>query len=290
MISRADTSFLSRVDGPETVRDYFRRCRARGRLAHAYLFTGPSGCGKEEFAHGLAKALLCPGGEPCCRCSSCRAIEDGNHAAYQRFRSGEGKASMDIAEVRKLAQRDRRRRDGALIWVVEEVQRLSQAAMNALLKTLEEPGPGALLLLLAPSAGTLLPTIVSRCHRVRFPAPAGPEPVDGADRWRLLRAPARRDFYARNEPRAWLEELVPEAGGPREALEALLDELVRRWRVVWPHGEADHAGIFADPLLTLEALLDLRSDIDRNVNVDLVLEALVRQLGEAPLPGVGAPE
>lgn len=269
--------FLSLVPGPEVVREYFRRCRARERLSHAYLLTGPSDSGKLDFARGLAQALFCPSGAPCGCCPSCHAAEHGNHASIHELVPVKAGAAIDIAQVRTLSQQDRRSRSGFIVWILDDVDRMAASAMNALLKTLEEPNAGALLLLLAQSVGTLLPTIVSRCHRVPFPGRmSDPGSSDLDPQSELLALPARGDFYARHDPRQWLEEVAPGASNRRQAVGSVLDELIRRVHREWLRVEAEggRSGD-RDALERLEKLCQLREDLNRNVNADLVLESLI---------------
>jgi len=271
-------AFLSLVPGPEVVREYFRRCRARERLSHAYLFTGPSDSGKIAFARGLASALFCPTGEPCGVCSSCAAAEHGNHASIHELAPAKEGGSIDIAQVRRLSQQDRRSRKGFLVWILPDIERMSPSAMNALLKTLEEPNAGALLLLMARSVGTLLPTIVSRCHRVPFPGRMqGGDASELDPQSELLALPAQADFYARHDSREWLEQVAPGVSNRREAVGVVLDDLIgrthRHWLRVETEGEPSSGG--RDPLERLEQLLGLREDLNRNVNADLVLESLI---------------
>jgi hypothetical protein len=273
----SNDAFLSLVPGPEVVRQYFRRCRARERLSHAYLLTGPSNSGKLDFSRGLAQALFCPSSTPCGSCPSCLAAEHGNHASIHELVPVKAGAAIDIAQVRKLSQQDRRSRSGFIVWILDDVERMSPSAMNALLKTLEEPNAGALLILLAQSVGTLLPTIVSRCHRVPFPGRI-PELAnsDLDPQSELLSLPARDDFYARHDPRQWLEEVAPGASNRRQAVGSVLDDLIHRVHQEWLRIETE--GVRSgdrDALERLEKLLLLREDLNRNVNADLVLESLI---------------
>jgi len=277
MISPASNSetFLTGAPGPDMVREYFRRCRARGRLSHAYLFSGPPSSGKGEFARALARALFCEGGQPCEVCPSCLAAEHDNHGSIHELGT-EDKRAIDVADVRELSRQDRRSRSGLVVWILNEVERMSVPAMNALLKTLEEPRPGALLLLTTQSVGSLLPTIVSRCHRVPFQGQA----FDRRDseinaQGELFALPASSDFYSRHDSRDWLELLTPGISNRRAAVGKVLDDLIQRVHASWLEAETGSAVGCSDPLASLETLLRLREDLGRNVNADLVLESLI---------------
>lgn len=140
-----------------------------GRLAHAYLFTGPPSVGKTTLALNFAQAILCAGEEPPCqKCASCRQVARMSHPDV-RLVEAEG-STFRIGQVRELE------REAALaphsarhrIYILAEAERMSTEAANALLKTLEEP-PDPVILILAASDASLLPaTIPSRCQMLNL--------------------------------------------------------------------------------------------------------------------------
>ena len=260
--------------------DYFRRALSRGRLSHAYLFVGPAGSGRKRFAMELAKAIFCRRGAPCGSCPSCMSVDHGNHPDLHIYRTAEGKGSIEIAEVREIGEKIHLRRARFAVVIIEEADRMTVPAANALLKTLEEPTGEAVLILITGSTGGLLPTIVSRCHRIPFPEGAGV--VEGGAAPALtasLDDPATADF-TRRDVKEWLGGLFPDAGSPREAVRLLLEALQARERARWPAalpGPASERQ--AD---RLARIADLRADLDRNVNADLVLEAALALLRKFP--------
>jgi DNA polymerase-3 subunit delta' len=137
---------------------------------HAYLFHGPPGSGKRSAARGLAAALLCPDGG-CGTCNSCRRALAGTHPDLVTVeRSG---ASLDVDDAREITNRAHRRplESSRQVLLVPDVH-LALKAAPALLKTVEEPPPSTVFILLADNLSPGLATIVSRCVQVHFAAVA----------------------------------------------------------------------------------------------------------------------
>src|SRR5512140_833431 len=143
---------------------------AKDRIAHAYLFYGMEGIGKRTVASVFARALTCEGETPPCDvCASCQKAERKNHpdiitiaAEGQFIKIG---AVKELQEQMKFRPREGRRR----VFILTEADRMNAAAANALLKTLEEPSAGNILLLTTSRPHALPMTILSRCQLLRFP-------------------------------------------------------------------------------------------------------------------------
>jgi DNA polymerase-3 subunit delta' len=169
----------SSVRGHDAVVQAFARAVQRGRLAHAYLFVGPHGIGKRRFARELAKTLLCEGGPPaaeratfaaCDRCPACIQVVAGTHPDLVVHGRPEESHELPIAVVRELCQAFglKSARGRGKVAILDDADELNEEAANGFLKTLEEPPPGSLLILIGTSPELQLRTIVSRCQVVHF--------------------------------------------------------------------------------------------------------------------------
>jgi DNA polymerase-3 subunit gamma/tau len=141
-----------------------------GRVAPAYLFCGPRGTGKTSSARILAKSLNCEQGptpDPCQVCSQCRAITAGSSLDVVEI---DAASNTGVDNIRELIERAQFAPVNSRykVYVVDECHMLSNAAFNALLKTLEEPPPRVVFVLATTDPQRVLPTIVSRCQRFDF--------------------------------------------------------------------------------------------------------------------------
>lgn len=153
---------------PESAR---RRAQSAARhLFHAYIISGPEGCGKERLAEWLAAACVCSGaGEvPCLTCPNCRKAAGNIHPDIIRVNVPEGKRGISVEQVRQLRADAYIRPNEAprKVFLIEDAQAMNDSAQNALLKVLED-GPAYLtFLLLAENPLQLLSTIRSRCELI----------------------------------------------------------------------------------------------------------------------------
>ncbi len=168
---------FSEVIGQDHVTRTLKNAIEQGRIAHGYIFSGHRGIGKTTIARILAMALNCrsqdhPVAEPCGVCDSCREIRAGNAVDVIEIDAATNRGIDEIRELRDAA-RYRPARDRYKIWILDEAHQITDAAFNALLKTLEEP-PGHVIFMMATTQPEDIPqTIRSRCqhfsfHAVRF--------------------------------------------------------------------------------------------------------------------------
>ena len=140
-------------------------------MTHAWLFTGPPGSGRSIAAVAFAAALICPSGG-CGTCVDCRTAKAGGHADVEILRT-EG-LSIKVDEIRELLQRVAWAPSvgGWRVVVMEDADRLTESAANALLKAIEEPGARTVWLLCAPTLFDVLPTIRSRARHLQLRTPS----------------------------------------------------------------------------------------------------------------------
>src|SRR5438045_662544 len=143
---------------------------SENRLAHAFLFTGPRGTGKTSTARILAKMVNCENGptpEPCGKCEQCLRIADGSHLDVVEIDAASHGGVDDARELRERAPtapalgREK-------VYIIDEAQRLSREAFDALLKVFEEPPSGVRFVLATTEPHKMPATIVGRCQRFDF--------------------------------------------------------------------------------------------------------------------------
>lgn len=147
-----------------------RNAIASGRIAHAYLFSGPRGVGKTTAARILAKCLNCAGGPtvtPCGVCEPCKGITTGSSVDVFEI---DGASNNSVDNIREISESVRYvpSLGKYKVYIIDEVHMLSTAAFNALLKTLEEPPPHAIFIFATTEVHKIPATILSRCQRFDF--------------------------------------------------------------------------------------------------------------------------
>ena len=166
----ASVSFTA-LKGQERAKTFLGRVLSSKRLAHAYLFRGPDGVGKQLCARIVAAAVNCAGSHEdggCGSCRSCRKFITGNHPDISVISPEKGTIGIDrIRELSKSLSYPPYESEMRVV-ILEDVHTMRAEAGNSLLKTLEEPPENNLLILTAESSSEVLPTITSRCQSVPF--------------------------------------------------------------------------------------------------------------------------
>ena len=170
--------------GHDAIVEQFRRGLQQSRLATTFLFVGPTGIGKRTFAKALAKSLLCTKAneedlKPCGTCAECQQVESDTHPDLQQIQKPADRAFIPVETF--IGDREHRMRTGLChfisltasngkrrIAIIDDADWLNVEGANSLLKTLEEPSPGAIIILISTSLQRQLPTIRSRSQVVRF--------------------------------------------------------------------------------------------------------------------------
>lgn len=167
------------VVGHEQVIMHLQNALRQKKVSHAYLFSGEAGSGKRLLAEAFAKTLLCEEGgiEACGKCKSCRQTESGNQPDFKAV--VREKASLGVKEIREQVTSDAQIKpysSAYKVYLIDEAEKMTEEAQNALLKTIEEPPEYAVFLLLVTRQELLLPTVLSRC--ISLPLhPVAPEKV-----------------------------------------------------------------------------------------------------------------
>ena len=268
---------LRDILGHEQILTELRSAHQRDRVAHAYLFAGPEGIGKERVAKAYFQLLSCKdpidGPDACGRCRPCRLLADGRHPDFiELVREG---SFIKIERVREVNGIVRFPPVEARIRavLVREADAMTEPAANALLKTLEEPSPRNVFILTSAKPNALLPTIRSRCQQLRFS---------------VVPRPIIADWLTREhdvDPET-AEEIAAMSGGSFGAAATLVDPTTAALREEWLTAIARLAG----PLRPTE-LLQMAEDIGASRDaVPKVLDILRLGLRDVLLQSAGASE
>ena len=161
---------FSEIVGQASAIRSLRSSLHKGAVSHAYLFFGPEGVGKKLTAFGLAKAVNClqQVGDFCGSCDACRRIEKRIHPDFF-FVEPDG-TTVKVDQLRDLQASIRYRPYLARkkVCIIDQAEKMSPSAANSILKTLEEPPPDTIIILVSSSHDQILPTIRSRCRTVQF--------------------------------------------------------------------------------------------------------------------------
>lgn len=189
---------MRKLIGNRDVKEMLLRLLRTGRVPNALLFAGPDGVGKKQFALGLARSLVCKrtaDGEGCGQCAACKRAGEFSIPTFEKGEDSDRvffsqhpdaglvlpfRRNLRVDAIRALEREANFRpfEATARIFIIDDAEKMNDAASNALLKTLEEPPATSHIVLIASRADSLLPTIRSRCQTIRF----APVPFDDIEK------------------------------------------------------------------------------------------------------------
>ncbi len=260
-----------------------KRAVKSGRVAHAYLFAGLDGIGKRMAAKELGRALNCENiledGDSCGVCSPCKTFDYAGNLNYMEIEPEGG--YLKIERIRELQRAARYKTDNETrLIVVEGADTMQKPAANAFLKTLEEPTPGTVIVLLSSRPSMLLPTIISRCQRINF-SPLPIETIVG-----LLLALDEEGTLSKEDAHRLASFSI---GSVSRALEALTSGVHESLGA----GQGAHALMFSSFLSnTMGTLQVLKSaaELSKDDTLYVTLEVLKSSIRDLVVVGEGAPE
>lgn len=158
--------------GHDTIKQHFQKAIELHKVSHAYILAGEAGMGRKSLAHAFALTLLCERGksQPCMNCHACKQVLSGNHPDLIHV-THEKPASIGVDDIREQINDTIMIRPYSSyykIYIVDEAEKMTIQAQNALLKTIEEPPSYAVIILLTTNGDLFLPTILSRCVQLKL--------------------------------------------------------------------------------------------------------------------------
>lgn len=171
-MSEGKITGFEEILGNEMVKDHFKKAIANHKISHAYILTGEAGMGRKSIANAFAMTLLCEkgGSEPCMTCHSCKQVMSGNHPDLIYVKH-EKPGSIGVDDVREQINDTIMIRPYSSyykIYIVDDAEKMTVQAQNALLKTIEEPPSYAVIILITTNQEAFLPTILSRCVQMKL--------------------------------------------------------------------------------------------------------------------------
>lgn len=156
---------MTEILGNKKTIERLKRAAESGEVSHSYIFEGPEGMGKKTLAMEFARIILCSSEKrPCGACSSCRKLESGNHPdLFLESAHTVGDIERIQSEMRKKPNESEKK-----IFIINSGEKLSIDAQNKFLKTIEEPMPNVVTIILVDNANKLLKTTVSRCQNIKL--------------------------------------------------------------------------------------------------------------------------
>lgn len=163
---------FSDILGHDMIKEHFKKAIEAHKVSHAYILTGEAGMGRKSLANAFAMTLLCEKGkiDPCMECHACKQVMTGNHPDLV-YVTHEKPNSIGVDDIREQINDTIMIRPYSSyykIYIVDDAEKMTVQAQNALLKTMEEPPAYAVILLLTTNQDAFLPTILSRCVQLKL--------------------------------------------------------------------------------------------------------------------------
>lgn len=285
---------LRSIAGNERIVERLTESVRTGTVSHAYIFEGDSHVDKKTLAREFAKAVLCEDeqrGDACDQCVSCRKMDHGNYEDFIEIEA-DGSSIKDEAILSLQGKLAKKPYAGSrYVVVIADADTMTLRAQNRLLKTLEEPAPGTIIILLSENTENLVQTILSRCITFRFTGKDG-----GAAAEIRGQAGVFAKLAVEKAPFYKLSAALGEAGQKKEAAAVFLDCLERRYRDMAICAYDRREELLYDPedreelkrqgrLLTADrlsaavsAIEEARRDLSRNINTGYALKSMILKL------------
>lgn len=158
--------------GHDMIKEHFQKAIVDQKISHAYILSGEAGMGRKSLANAFALSLLCEKGksQPCMECHACKQVLSGNHPDLIHLQH-EKPNSIGVDDIRTQINDTIMIRPYSSyykVYIVDEAEKMTQQAQNALLKTIEEPPSYAVIILLTINPEAFLPTVLSRCVQLKL--------------------------------------------------------------------------------------------------------------------------
>ena len=261
-----------------TLDDRLKEAIRKGNLFHAYIIEGDSISGKEDFALEFAKKILCleKNSEACGLCECCKRIENNAYPDLYIIEP-EGVSVKDgaIEELQEELSKIPLGPGGRNIAIIYEADTMTKRAQNRILKTLEEPYPGTVIMLLAENSDTFISTIKSRCQLLRVYG-GEREPSSEDKKWielgtRIIEKLLKKEYFFELQ-----KELEANVSGKREAL-SLLDAMEEVARNMMIESEDSSKVDFA--IKSIPQIENARTDLKYNIRDKYALSDLMLKMG-----------
>lgn len=245
-------------------------------VSHAYIIEGDKNVDKIGFAIEFIKAILCreEPGNGCDRCSTCKKLDAGNYEDLILIEPEKGNElkKSEIEKVRNFLLRKAISEEGRNIAIISDADKMNRFSQNSLLKTLEEPRPGAILILLSENSGSLLPTIRSRCVKYRLMSDEGLETNNGVASDFMNLIDRGLPFYRLINA---VDEICQKRNEAADFLDALQTYMRNRLRHEIEANKGERINFY---VANIELIEDIKGKLVYNVNYKYALREMILRI------------